>query len=191
MAIMSSPRTSSLGTPAATRRRPWRRFVVLGAALAALALLAAACSGDDDDDTVAGDPGAESGGGSDSGSGGGEGDLTISIADPGDDATVEPGFQVEVDPSVDIGEPDTGLHHVHLYYDGNQSDGEYDIVYSADEPWTVDRDLAPGEHTIEAFIANADHSLTDASDEITVMVGEGAGGGGTDTTESDDGPYGY
>jgi len=156
--------------------------------LAALALLAAACS--DDDNTVAGDPAAQTGGGSDSGGGGGgAGDMTISIAGPADGATVEPGFQVEVDPSVDVGEPDTGLHHVHLYYDGNQSDGEYDIVYSVDEPWTVDRDLSPGEHTIEAFIANADHSLTDASDEITVTVGEGAGGG-TDTTDSG-GPYGY
>jgi len=156
--------------------------------LAALALLAAACS--DDDNTVAGDPAAQTGGGSDSGGGGGgAGDMTISIAGPADGATVEPGFQVEVDPSVDVGEPDTGLHHVHLYYDGNQSDGEYDIVYSVDEPWTVDRDLSPGEHTIEAFIANADHSLTDASAEITVTVGEGAGGG-TDTTGSG-GPYGY
>jgi hypothetical protein len=179
---MSSTQTSSPGATAASRRHPRRRLVTLGAALAALALLAAACS--DDDDTVTG--GGDSGGG-----GGGDGDMTISIADPADGATVEPGFQVEVDPSVDVGEPDTGLHHVHLYYDGNQSDGEYDIVYSVDEPWTVDRDLSPGEHTIEAFIANADHSLTDASDEITVSVGEGAGGGGTDTTESDSGPYGY
>jgi hypothetical protein len=191
MAIMFSPQTSSPGTTAASRRHPRRRFVVLGAVLAALALLAAACSGDDDDDTVAGDPGAESGGGSDSGGGGSDGDLTISIADPTDGATVESGFQVEVDPSVDIGEPDTGLHHVHLYYDGNQSEGEYDIVYSADEPWTVERDLEPGEHTIEAFIANADHSLTDASDEVTVMVGEGAGGGGTTTTASEGDPYDY
>jgi hypothetical protein len=188
---MSSPQMSSPGTTAASERRPRCRLVVLGAALAALALLAAGCSGDDDDDTVAGESGAESGSGSDSGGGGGDGDLTISIADPSDGATVEPEFQVEVDPSVDIGEPDTGLHHVHLYYDGNQADGEYDIVYSADEPWTVDRDLAPGEHTIEAFIANADHSLTDASDEVTVMVGEGAGGGGTTTTAAEGGPYDY
>jgi len=189
MAIMSSPETSAPATTAVRRRHLRRRLVVLGAVLAVLALFAAACSGDDDDDTVAGDAGAESG--SDSGGGGSDGDLTISIADPTDGAAVEPGFQVEVDPSVDIGEPDTGLHHVHLYYDGNQSDGEYDIVYSADEPWTVDRDLGPGEHTIEAFIANADHSLTDASDEVTVMVGEGAGGGGTTTTASDGGPYDY
>jgi len=183
MAIMHSPRATSPGTEATGPHHPRRRLVALGAGLAALALLAAACSGDDDD-TVAGDPG--SGGGS-----GGGGGMTISIADPADGATVEPGFKVDVDPSVDIGEPDTGLHHVHLYYDGNEADGEYDIVYSADEPWTVDRDLSPGEHTVKAVIANADHSLTDASDEITVTVGEGAGGGGTNTTEQENDPYAY
>jgi hypothetical protein len=182
---MSSPRTTPVGTAAPTRRYRWRWLVTLGAALAALTLLAAACS-DDDDDTVAAEGGSDSGGG-----GGNDGDMTISIATPADGATVDPGFQVEIDPSVDVGEPDTGLHHVHLYYDGNQSDGEYDIVYSVDEPWTVDRDLSAGEHTIEAVIANADHSLTDASDEITVTVGEGAGDGGTDTTESDGGGYDY
>lgn len=187
---MHSPRATSPGTTATSRHHPRRRLVALGAALAALALLAAACSGDDDD-TVTGDAGAEGSGGSDSGGGGGDGDMTISIADPADGATVEAGFKVEVDPSVDVGEPDTGLHHVHLYYDGNESDGEYDIVYSVDEPWTVDRDLSPGEHTIKAVIANADHSLTDASDEVTVTVGEGAGGGGTDTTEQENDPYAY
>ncbi len=185
---MHSHRATPPGTTATSRHRPRRRLVALGAALAALALVAAACSGDDDD-TVAGDPGAE-GGDSGSGGGGGDGDMTISIADPTDGATVEPGFKVDVDPSVDIGEPDSGLHHVHLYYDGNQADGEYDIVYSADEPWTVDRDLSPGEHTIEAVIANADHSLTDASDEVTVTVGEGAGGG-SNTTEQENDPYAY
>jgi len=160
--------------------------------VAALALLAAACS--DDDDTVTGGSGAESGGESESGGGGGgDSDMTISIAAPADGATVESGFEVEVEPSVDVGEPDTGLHHVHLYYDGNQAEGDYDIVYSADEPWTVERDLSPGEHTIEAFIANADHSLTDASDEITVMVGEagGGGGGGGDTTDTTEGGGAY
>jgi hypothetical protein len=182
---MSSPRTTAAGTAAPTRRDRRRWLVTLGAALAALALLAAACR-DDDDDTVAAEGGSDSGGG-----GGNDGDMTISIAAPADGATVDPDFQVEIDPSVDVGEPDSGLHHVHLYYDGNQSDGEYDIVYSVDEPWTVDHDLSAGEHTIEAVIANADHSLTDASDEITVTVGEGAGDGGTDTTESDGGAYDY
>ena len=34
-------------------------------------------------------------------------------------------------------------------------------------------DLGAGEHTVEAVIANAD-SLTDARDEVTVTVGDGA-----------------
>jgi hypothetical protein len=173
---------SPSGKTATSRRHPRRRLVSLGAALAALALLGAACS-DDSDNT-------ETGAGS--GSGGGGGDMTISITAPDDGATVEPGFDVELDPSVDIGEPDTGLHHVHLYYDGNISDdqSEYDIVYSADEPFTVDRDLGSGEHTIEAVIANADHSLTDVSDEITVTVGDDMGsGGGGNTTTTDGGGY--
>jgi hypothetical protein len=160
----------------------------VGAALAALALLGAAGRGDDDD-TVTSDAGADSGG--ESGSGGGGGDMTISIADPAEGATVEPDFQVEVDPSVDVGEPDTGLHHVHIYYDGKQSEGEYDIVYDVDEPWTPEQDLSPGEHTIEAVIANADHSLTDASDEISVTVGEGGGGGGGDTPDTTEGGGAY
>jgi len=98
-----------------------------------------------------------------------------------------------VDTSVDIGEPDTGLHHVHLYYDGNTAEGEYDLVY---EPrFTVDR-LDPGEHTIEAVIANADHSLTDARTEISVMVGDAAGGGPATTSDATtdttaDSGYGY
>ena len=111
--------------------------------------------------------------------------LTIDIVEPGDAAEVGSEFEVDVDTSVEIGEPDTGLHHVHLYYDGNTADGEYDLVYEPE--FTVDR-LEPGEHTIEAVIANADHSLTDARDQVTVTVGEGSGGG-SDATDSGSGGY--
>jgi hypothetical protein len=172
-------------------RRPGRRHRGPLAALAAtvaVALPAVACSGDDDDDAAAT----------------GAGDMTIAVTEPGDGAEVGPEFDVTVDSSVPLGEPDTGRHHVHLYYDGNTAEGEYDLVYGPS--FTVDR-LDPGEHTVEAVIANADHSLTDARDEITVTVGEdgsdgsgtgtGGTGGGSDaptTTEADDGgadPYGY
>jgi len=157
-------------------RRPWR-LVRGGVAVAAVALLIAAGCGDDDDDTTAGGSGGGSGGG----------DMTVDIVEPGDGTEVGSEFDVEVDTSVDIGEPDTGLHHVHLYYDGNTADGEYDLVY---EPrFTVDR-LDPGQHTIEAVIANADHSLTDARTEVTVTVGEGAAGDtSTDATDAGDGGY--
>ncbi len=159
-----------------TRRR--RRILRSGVAVAAAAVLIAAGCGDDDDTTAAG-----SGDGS---GGGGGGDMTIDIVEPGDGAEVGSEFEVDVDTSVDIGEPDTGLHHVHLYYDGNTAEGEYDIVYEPE--FTVDR-LDPGEHTIEAVIANADHSLTDARDQLTVTVGEGSGGAGTDATDSGSGGY--
>jgi hypothetical protein len=155
---------------------PLSRHAVVRAVLAltAAAALAAAGCGDDDDTTT-----TESG----AGAGGGD-DLSISVTTPEDGATVGDSFEVEVDTSVDIGEPDTGLHHVHLYYDGNTDDGEYDLVY--DPTFTVERDLGAGEHTIEAVVANADHSLTDARDEVTVTVGDEATGSGGGTGPGDD-----
>ena len=56
----------------------------------------------------------------------------------------------------------------------------------------VERDLGAGEHTVEAVIANADHSLTDARDEVTVTVGDGATPAGDDSTDdSQDDRGGY
>jgi hypothetical protein len=165
--------------PTLSRRRPRRRLVGMIAALSALALVGAACS--DDDDTT------ETGAEADAGGGGGGGDMAITLATPSDGDEVGDSFDVEVESDTEFGEPDTGLHHVHLYYDGRSDDSaDYDIVYG--NSFTVERDLEPGEHTIEAVIANADHSLTEATDEVTVTVGDdggsGGGGGGTTTTES-------
>jgi hypothetical protein len=154
------------------RRRALRGAIALAAALV---LVAAGCG--DDDDTSSADAGSDAGS---------DGEMTISVTEPADAAEVGTPFEVEVDTSVEVGEPDTGRHHVHLYYDGNTQEGDYDVVY---EPtFTVDRDLDPGEHTIEAVIANADHSLTDARDEVTVTVGDAASGsGGGD--DDDPNPY--
>jgi len=168
---MRTPRTHSTTS---------RRRLAPVALLATLALTALAC-GDDDTATTA--------------AGSGSGDMTISIADPAEDTQVGGSFEVTVDSSVPLGEPDTGRHHVHLYYDGNTAEGDYDIVYGTTA--TVDR-LDAGEHTIEAVIANPDHSTTDARDEITVTVSDEAGtsgnsGAATTTTTADDsvGEYGY
>lgn len=177
-------------TTDSTPHLAWRRRSVrtLVAVAAAATLAVAGCGGDGDDTSAAGSGDGDGGGG----------DMTVDIVDPADGAAVGTTFDLEVDTSVPIGDPDTGRHHVHLYYDGNTAEGEYDIVY---EPQvTVDR-LDPGEHTIEAVIANADHSLTDARTEITVAVGDApaAGAGTTDdtgedtteTTEDSGGGYGY
>jgi len=153
------------------------RSLALLALLLPLALLAAAC-GDDDDSTATNDSGS---------SGGGEGDMTLAIADPGDGAEVQVPFDVSFDSSVELGPTDTGEHHVHLYFDGNEDD--YDVVEGTS--FTVDRDLGPGEHTVEASLRNADHSDAGVETSITVDVTDGSGaagnGGGSDTTND---PYG-
>jgi hypothetical protein len=166
--------TSIDGTTPATPARPRRsrrRQAAFLALAAAVVLPGLACGDDDDTSTSAGEAG---------------GDMTVSIAEPTGGAAVGRSFEVAVDSSVPLGEPDTGRHHIHLYYDGNTADGEYDIVYGSSA--TVER-LDPGEHTIEAVIANGDHSLTDARDEITVTVGDdaGASGGGATTSTTSDG----
>lgn len=161
-------------------------------AVVPLGLGLAACGDDDGDETSTGQSGE------DGGDGGGD-DLSLDIVSPAEGDPVGESFDLEIDSSVDLGEPDTGLHHVHVFYDGNEDDGEYDLVY--EESFTVERQLGEGEHTVRAVLANADHSLTDASDEVTVTVGGAGGGSGgsvttggsdsTGTTEGDDGGYDY
>ena len=151
--------------------------------LVPIALVAAGC-GDDD---VYGSSGGSADSGS--GSGGDSGDMTVKITTPQDEAQLDGSFEVKVDSSVELGPTDSGKHHIHLYYDGNTDDGEYDVVES--DTFTVDRDLGDGEHTIKAVIANADHSLTDAEDEVEVYVGATGGDDGGDTGDTTTTTGGY
>jgi hypothetical protein len=123
-----------------------------------VALVGASCGGGDD------------GGGSGGGAGGGGG---FGIAAPEDGAEVSSTFSLEISSDEELGAPDTGLHHVHVWYDGNAND--YTVVESS--TFEVNG-LESGEHTITASLRNADHSEAGAEDEITVTVGGGAGGGG-------------
>jgi hypothetical protein len=149
------------------------------AMLAAFSLAAAAC-GEGDDSGGGTEP---AGGTAPSGTGGAGagGGLTIAIDEPADGADVSGEFAVSMTPSVEVGEPETGRHHIHLYYDGATDEGAYDMVFG--DSTTVTRQLEPGDHTIEAVIVNADHSPTDARTSITVNVtGSAAGGPGGATT---------
>ena len=163
--------------------RQSKRRLLAAVPLSVLLMLAAAC-GDDDDDTATGSEGSGEGDG-----GGGGGGMTVEIVSPDDGAEIGDPIELELDSSEDIGETDTGLHHLHVHYDGD--DENYDIVYE-EGTHTPGQDLEPGEHTVQLVLANADHSETDVTDEITIMVGEGSGGGGSggdDTTTTVD-PYG-
>jgi hypothetical protein len=130
-------------------------------AATAFALVAAAC-----------------GGGGDGGSG--AGGPSIEMTSPQDGAAVSVPFTVEIDSSEELGAPETGKHHVHVYFDGNEDEYEVVEALSYEVP-----DLASGEHTITASLRNADHSEAGAEAEVTVTV-EGSGGG-----EEDGGDRGY
>lgn len=138
-------------------------------AIAAVTLLAVGC----------GDSAAGSGG-----------SASVAIDEPSDGASVEVPFTIELSSGVDLGAPETGNHHVHIFFDDNSDD--YEVVNGTR---FVVRDLADGgEHTIHASLRKADHSEAGAEDSITVTVtgGTGGGGGGTEGEDSDDdGGYGY
>ena len=137
-------------SPSGGCQRAWLGLV------AGAALVAASCGDESDSERASGEA------------------LDVSIAEPADGADVGGQFTVRMTPNVDVGAPDTGLHHLHLYYDGKTGDGEFDMVFS--DTATVSG-LEPGEHVIEAVIVTSDHSPTDARAEITVNVTEGATGG--------------
>ena len=130
--------------------------------LVPVAVLAAACGGDNDAATATGDDG-----------------TTLSITAPSDGAEVSVPFTVEIDSSEEIGATDTGLHHVHVYWDGDES------AFTLVETDSVEITDAPeGQHTLTASLHNADHTPAGVEVDITLTVGEGS--------ESDDGDgYSY
>jgi hypothetical protein len=146
-------------------RRPAIRLRLL-LLLGTVALLAAACGGG----------GGGLGYGSDGGATGGGDGTTIGIVSPAAGAEVTQPFILKVSSSAPLGAPDTGRHHVHVWFDGKEAD--YKINYT--DTFKVEG-LAAGQHVITAALANADHSLAGPRSQVTVTV---AGGDGTQTATS-------
>ena len=154
------------------------RTMLVGVAL--LALLGAACGSEDE-----GAPNTDAGA-----AGGGD---ALSISAPEDGAEVSLPFTLEMDSADPLGAPETGDHHVHVFFDGD--DSAYEVVTSDTFEIT---DLSPGDHTLTASLRNADHSPagTDVTIEVTVAGGsDGSGskdsGGDKSNPGSDDTNYGY
>jgi hypothetical protein len=114
----------------------------------------------------------------------GRGD-SLNFSSPADGANVSDPFTVKFDATVPLDDPSTGEHHVHLCIDAADCDveSEYALVYG--DTFEVSG-LSPGEHTIEASLRNADHTDAGPSDEIKVIVGEGAAGGSDGDSRSDE-----
>ncbi|MPZ26170.1 MAG: hypothetical protein GEV12_06890 [Micromonosporaceae bacterium] len=128
-----------------------------------------ACGTDDD------------GGGGSSGGGNGDTELSVTILQPASGDTVSIPFTLEVDASEDLGPTDSGLHHVHVYFDGD--DSNYEVIeegnrvareITADSPAVAG--LPPGEHTLNISLRNADHSAAGAEAEVAIVVDNPASG---------------
>lgn len=147
--------------------------------LAVGALFLAGCGGGD-------------GGGDESG---GEGpSVTIEQPAEGDELTAP--FTVVVESSEELGTTDSGNHHVHLYFDGD--DTAYEVIESGNgEEFEISADspalegLEPGEHTMNVSLRNADHSEAGAEDEVAVTIGGGSGGGSGEDTQDEGDIYDY
>jgi hypothetical protein len=117
----------------------------------------------------------------------GGGGTTLRISAPGNGAKVTEPFTIKLDSSVPLGDPSTGRNHVHFCFDGADCNAEYKLTYGDSFQVT---DLAPGMHTIEASLRNADHSDAGVHTMITVNV-TGAGGSTPGPVQSGPPGYGY
>lgn len=147
----------------------------LALSAAALALVLTACGGDDDANTT---------------SEGADGGPSVEILQPADGDTLSVPFTLVVDSSEELGTTDSGNHHVHVYFDGD--DSTYEVIESGNgEEHEIGagspavEGLETGEHTLNISLRNADHSAAGAEDEITVTVEDAGSGPGNEPGSGD------
>lgn len=138
--------------------------------LAGIALLAASCG--------AGGAGGEGGVGAGSG-GGAAGAGAVTILEPANGAQVQVPFTLKVRSDVELGPTEKGVHHIHVFFDGD--DSRYEVVEA--DTFEV-KSLPPGEHVVNVSLRNADHSPAGSEAKVEVQVA-GAGGGSTETTSGE------
>jgi hypothetical protein len=123
---------------------------------------------------------------SSAGSGSSSDSPTLTITSPSSGETVGSSFTVEWESNVDLGEPDTGKDHVHVFIDGNSND--YTVVGGDSFEVTG---LSNGEHTVDVTLQNADHSPAGAEDKVDVMVSSSGSQSPSDDSSSGGGSYNY
>jgi hypothetical protein len=123
----------------------------------------------------------------DSAGSGGNGQK-VTINEPADGSSISIPFTLRLDSSVELGSTESGKHHVHLYFDGD--DSKYEVIESENVKITdaspAVAGLKPGEHKLNISLRNADHSAAGFDTSVTVRTGGGGGGG----QPSDDGGTG-
>lgn len=127
--------------------------------------------------------------GSDTAEAGSGGEQKVTIEEPADGASVDIPFTLRLGSSVELGPTESGNHHVHLYFDGD--DSAYEVVESDSMEITKDspavKGLEPGEHELDISLRNADHSAAGFETKVMVQVG---GSGGDKPADDDTGTGG-
>lgn len=150
-----------------------RARTLLPVLLAAIALIVAGCASSDN--------GTSSGGAQ---SGGNSSKVSVGFAKPTSGAKVTSPVDVAFTAQgAEIGQPETGKMHFHLYIDQSS---EYKIIYSMNSKV----DVPAGQHTLKVVLAQPNHTETSttASEQVDVT---GSSGGATATTSAGGGGYGY
>jgi hypothetical protein len=131
------------------------------ALVAGLALVTVACGDDGDTADVAAPEG--------------DGEFTLEIVSPSDGAEVGLPFTIELSTNAELGPPDSGLQHAHVFVDGDMSN--FEIIDS--EAWEIGADspilagVEAGERVLNVTLHTANHEPLGAEHEVTIQLTEG------------------
>lgn len=115
-------------------------------------------------------------------------DSELSITAPGENAHVQVPFTVKLTSDVPLAAPDTGEHHAHIFFDGD--DSHYILAYG--DSIKINKlppGVGPGEHVLDASLRNADHSAAGVEAQVDITIGPA--GAQTGQSGGSDGSSGY
>jgi hypothetical protein len=90
----------------------------------------------------------------------------LSVVEPAQGTTVSVPFTVTVQTADPLGESDTGRHHIHIFFDGNED--QYQISYTQSAQVG---EAPPGAHTMTISLRNADHSDAGPRVDVPLTIG--------------------
>ncbi|MGH3318412.1 MAG: hypothetical protein ACRDO0_19880 [Nocardioidaceae bacterium] len=118
-------------------------------------------------------------------------DSGLSITSPSENGNVQVPFTVKLASDVPLAAPDTGEHHAHIFFDGD--DSHYILAYG--DSIRINKlppGVGPGEHVLDVSLRNADHSAAGVETQVDITIGMPAGTQTGGSGSSDDGPgYSY
>lgn len=104
----------------------------------------------------------------------GDGDFTLEILEPSEGAEVGLPISIELSTNAELGPPDSGLHHAHVFVDGDMNNFEIidaeTFEIPADSP--ILAGVEAGERVLNVTLHTANHEPVGAEDEVTIQLTE-------------------